>query len=316
MMVSWNKIFDFFRLPDESVAEKILRDIGVFECDEGYKELKTSLTNLVGRKSREPSFCEFFCGLSKLLFKKIKSELAKRIEKAREEAYNEASREFGKQIARAKEQWVMEAFSQDILLISDPPTYRILKILYQEGERSLHSLKRTLNLEDGELKRRINYLKDLELIKSHYNNCEEYTISEIGEKILERRGAEFEKMISMVVDDKAYRLSLEAVGENKVMAHKLENWLKSSRGRRHLPLIQKLKKEENGDPRRISQAFFGRRENGVRHEEHIEIKIVNHKAAGERLLLEIEKNQNEKSNLKTLKYTSLREQNQLATSPA
>lgn len=314
----WSKIFDFFKRPEKKVLGEILTNIGVFESDEGYEKLKNSLTKLVGRKSREHYFREFFCELSKVLCKKIRSEIAKRTEEAREEARNETVRELGEQVTRIKEQLVaetvMKAFSQDILAIIDPIVYQILKIL-REGGKSPDLLRRILNLGDEELTRRISYLKDLELIKTGYsNNCVEYNISRTGETILERRGAQFEKVIDIVVDDMAHRLSLEAVGGDKAMAEKLESWLKSTRGRSHLATVKKLN-EKYRDAKRVSQAFFGMREMGVTHEKHVGVKIVNHKASGERLLLELEKNQNEKSNPKyTSEHTKIREQNKLALS--
>ncbi|MEX2723797.1 MAG: hypothetical protein Q6367_007885 [Candidatus Freyarchaeota archaeon] len=318
-MVSWNKFFDFFRHPSKGVVGEILRNIGVFESDEGYEKLAKSLTGLVGRKSREHSFCEFFCELSKVLCRKIRREMDKRTEEAREEARSETVRELGEQVTRMREQLVaetvMKAFSQDILAIIDPQTYRILKILHQGG-KSPDTLRRMLNLGDGELRRRINYLKDLELIKAHYysNNCVEYTISETGKTILDRRGSEFEKVIGIVADDRAQRLSLEAVGGDRVMAEKLESWLRGTKGRSHLATIQKLQKEYR-DPKRVSQAFFARREMDTTHEKHVGVRILNHRAAGERLLLEVEKNQNEKSSTKA-KYTSIGEKNRVATSSA
>ncbi|MBS7250205.1 MAG: hypothetical protein KIH08_06390 [Candidatus Freyarchaeota archaeon] len=69
------------------------------------------------------------------------------------------------------------------------------------------------------------------------------------------------------------------------MAEKFEKWLRNANGRRHLPEIQKLY-ERYHDPKMTSQAFFNMREMGVRQKDHVGIRIVNHWAAGERLLLE------------------------------
>lgn len=296
----WSKILDFFRRPSEEVAREILSNIGVFEFDEGYGILKTCLINLVGRKSREPSFIEFFGKLSNELFKKIRREINRRVEEAKEEARAETVRELGEQIAKIKEELVGEtmskAFSQGVLAIVDPYIYMILKVL-REGRKSPNLLGRILNLESRELTWRINYLKDLGFIIPCYSgNSVDYIVSETAEKILEGRGAEFERTIDMMLDYKAHRLSMEAVGGNKMNAEKLESWLKSSKGRSHLTLIQKLYNECQ-DPKMLSQAFFYRKEMGVNQEKHIGIKITNHRAAGERLLLELEKIQNRKHNL-------------------
>nr|MDO8080304.1 hypothetical protein [Candidatus Freyarchaeota archaeon] len=292
MRVYLSKIFDHFKRPGEKTVEEILENIGVFESDESYEKLKTCLHNLMGRKSREISFSDFFGELSRELCKKIKKELSKNTEEVREKVRNETLQELKGQITRTKEQLtsevITEAFSQEILTIIDRPTYLILKLLYEE-EKSHESLRRTLNLGNSELMRRINYLEDIGFVKLCYsNNCVNYNLSDTAKTILERRGAEFERLIDLLVDDKAHQLSLEAVGGDKKIAEKFESWLRSTRGRAHFSVIQKLHKEYR-NPKRVSQVFFGKEEMGVTQEKHIRIKIVDHRAAGERLLLEVEK---------------------------
>ena len=278
-----SKILNYFRKPDEETVEAILEKIGIAESDESYETLKTGLRNLIGRKTREKSFSKFFKELTSQLYKKIDKELSER---------DETIDDLIKEIIRSRKQIVAEvmakAFSPKILAIIDRPSYELLKLLY-EGEKSYKLLKGIWNLKDDDLIWRIKYFEDFGVVKSHYSEkIVFYSLSNTGKIILEKRGSEFEELVDLLREDKDYRLALKAVGENKVMAEKFLNWLKSSRGRGHMSTIEKLSKVYE-TPKKVSQAFFSEREMGVTHEKHMGIKIIDHRAAGELLLSELGK---------------------------
>ncbi|MBS7250204.1 MAG: hypothetical protein KIH08_06385 [Candidatus Freyarchaeota archaeon] len=202
------QFFDRFRKPRKEATKEILEKIGIHESDEGYGKLEADLYNLMGRRSREAAFSEFFWELSKLLYRKTRRELDKRIKEAKEEVRKEALEALNEQIPQIREQLkneiLVEPLLQGILVIGDRLAYSILKLL-QGKERSHEWLRRNLNLGNSEFVRRINCLTRAGLVELCYsNNRVDYTLSNTAKTILNRKGAEFDRLIDLLADDKAY----------------------------------------------------------------------------------------------------------------
>ena len=66
---------------------------------------------------------------------------------------------------------------------------------------------------------------------------------------------DFERLLNILIDDRVDRLSLRAVSGDKIMAERLTSWMKSSRGKKHIPLIRKLSKQYE-DPKKLCYVFF------------------------------------------------------------
>jgi len=278
-----------FRKPSKKAVKEILKNIGVVEFDENYPKLEKGLAVLIGRRAKGKDFSEFFTVLSIQLSKKVVKILGdkdKKIMSLREEII----RNRGLIVAeiRNREQMLLKVLAPKIFAIIDVPSYEVLELLHS-GEKSYELLARVLNLTKKDLIWRINYFQELGIIKTlHSKNRMLFSLSDTGKTIFEKRRDEFERVIDLV-DDKVHQLAIKAVGGNKIMAEKLENWLKNGRGKGHMNVIEKLSKEYGGDPKKVSQAFFGFREMGATHEKHLGVKIFDHSAAGELFLLELEK---------------------------
>jgi len=281
---SLNRILDHFRWPDDELVENVLEKLGINESDQRYGQLKIKLTNLIGRKTKEKDFSEFFTVLSGQLTKKIGLLLRRkdqRIEVLNEEK-NSQRIQIKNEIKR-REQIVKKIFSPKIFSIVDTLSYKILEIL-SNGPLDNKHLERISNITKNDLVWRINYFEELGIIQSrHTNHTILYSLSDTGRTIFEKRGCEFERVIDLL-QDKVQQLSLKAVGGDKIMTERLNKWLKSSKGRGHMTVIDKLNKRYRGDPKMVSQAFFAIKEMGATHEKHLKVKIFNHQASGELLL--------------------------------
>lgn len=282
---SLNKLLDHVRWPDEERVENVLKaSFGINESDKRYSQLKINLTNLIGRKIKENEFSEFFTVLSGQLSEKINMLLKKkekRIESLNEEIIN-LRKQILKEIQR-KEQIVEKIFSPKIFSIVDTLSYKILENL-SSGPIDFKHLERISNITKKDMIWRINYFEELGILHSrHSKNTILYSLTDTGKKIFDKRGCEFERVINLLTDE-VHQLSRTAVGGDIIMSERLKKWLESSKGRGHMTVIDKLNKRYRGDPKMVSQAFFGIKEMGATHEKHMKIKIFNHQASGELLI--------------------------------
>ena len=272
------------------MVEYNLKKVGINAIDdmEVFQQLKTSLHGLIGNRSRQAEFFRFFEELANQLRKKGSKKLEEIKERAKNEAEKEAFSKYREEIMRSREQLTaegtLEAFSPQILTIIDRPIYEILKSLH-EGEKDHESLRRSTNLKNQELIWRIDYLLKRGFVKPHRLNNDGiiiYKLSEVGKAIFEKRGAEFGRFLDLLIDDKIYQLSLKAVGEDEMMAEKFRTLLLNGRLRGHDKQVRKLVQRYAAS---LAQMFFNGRENGVKHQEHLDIKVVNYEAAGELIML-------------------------------
>lgn len=147
-------------------------------------------------------------------------------------------------------------------------------------------LESKLRIGNGDLCWRLDLLKNLTLIEvEKKRNGDIVRITELGKNLMKARGKEFEIIIEALRDesDVDNGLALRAVGGDKTQAGKLLHWLNGDKGRKHAPGVRDLYRV-HGDARRLSKAFFSRREAGSRQEQHIGIKIEDHNAAGKLLV--------------------------------
>jgi len=277
-----NKILDYFRKPDEELVDKILKNLGIKITDSKYEELKTGILELIGRKNRQEKFSEYFTELSHELYEKQKMKFDDK-----NRTIETLKQRLNRDREKLKASIMMDAFSPDIFVIYDQPSLKLLNALQTE-EKSYNSLKRELNLEDGDLKWRLRYFMNLGLIEADYSKDDEsYSLSDTGKTILNKRGDDFVKIVNMLKVDDRYQLCLKACGGNRLYAKKFLTWLESDKGSKHLTIVEKMAKKFK-NPKKVSQRFFCEREKGTPHEKHIGIKICDHKAAGELLLLQLE----------------------------
>lgn len=277
--MKWRKLIDYFRPPREEFIVGILKNMGISEKDPIYKELKNELTRVVGRRSNEEKFSQFFGTFSKQLYEIVDSHI---MPKARKIDELETKLEKAENLAKLTAMQTMRrALLPKIFTLTDSISYEVLKLL-EEEERSYRTLRNDLGL-GNELKWRMMYFKDLGIVETSYSGRDEiYSLSDLGKLVLEKRGKDFAEAVD-VLGDKTYQLALKAVGGDRIQARKLLGWVKRGRNKGHRTMIEKLHKKLK-DPKKVSQIFFSRREGGDTHEKHIGIKITDHKAAGELLL--------------------------------
>jgi hypothetical protein len=291
MMLSLLGFFNRFRRVDEGMIDDMLDFMSIPIHHPERRELATGLTKLVGRQYREEESIKVIKAISKIHYGRLE-----RIEQVNNHKLVRQSDEIKTLRAelfdmkdlcrRAVSETMKAALSPAVFGIIDFSCLQILQYLQEDKELERGKLESKLRIRNGDLCWRLDLLRNLTLVEIERRRSGDLVrITELGKNLMESRGKEFEIIIEALRDESDVNngLALMAVGGDKTQAGKLLHWLRGDKGRKHAPGVRDLYRV-HGDARRLSKAFFGRREAGSRQEQHIGIKIEDHIAAGKLLI--------------------------------
>lgn len=256
--------------------ENALGVIGISRSDPEYRMLRDQLNELATGSVDRKKLSTFYGTYSKTMIRKLEEKDAD--VRALEKRLLKTDNLIRSACQRTTERILLNA----AVTIKDYRTLDLMKAL-RNGTKNCEALKADTGLNSKDLETGMDFLLNSGVVEAHPDKCgNAYCLSEIGKVVLTIRGRDFEKDSSASVN-REYQLALRAVG-NDAAARRLIAWTEGHNGRKHRTKIAKLYKALQ-DPTKLSQSFFGYVEGGEAQQEHIGVKVVNHRAAGELLIL-------------------------------